>query len=227
MVLLDGLCPNGPITAICRKNKWQFMIVLKDKSLPSVWEEAEGLRKLSPGNVYTMTWGGRRQRFWWVNDVDYYYGPNERSKQVFHLVVCEESWQEVDENGQIITKTSRHAWISSEPLHRNNLHERCNLGGRHRWAIESEILVEKRHGYSYEHCFSYSWSAMKGYHFLMRLALMVNVLTMYSVHLVKLRRTEGLTGFVEFLRETIAAPWLHADLVKARQSGPPQLRLAI
>lgn len=51
-----------------------------------------------------------------------------------------------------------------------NVHERCNLGARHRWGIETGFLVEKHHGYSYEHCFAYHWNAMKGYHALMRLA---------------------------------------------------------
>ncbi|MEW6622682.1 MAG: hypothetical protein AB1420_06080 [Bacillota bacterium] len=45
-LLLDGLYANGPVMKVCRKNKWEFMIVLKDKSLPSVWEEAEGLMRL-------------------------------------------------------------------------------------------------------------------------------------------------------------------------------------
>ena len=27
MILLDGLYPNGPVTAMCRKNRWQYMIV--------------------------------------------------------------------------------------------------------------------------------------------------------------------------------------------------------
>jgi len=30
--LLDGLYSNGPIMEICRKNKWDYMIVLQDKS---------------------------------------------------------------------------------------------------------------------------------------------------------------------------------------------------
>ncbi len=48
MLLLDGLCPNGPILKTCRDKGWQFMIVLQDASLPSVREEYEGLRKLEP-----------------------------------------------------------------------------------------------------------------------------------------------------------------------------------
>lgn len=61
-------------------------------------------------------------------------------------------------------KSSRHSWISDQPLHRRNVHSRCNLGARHRWGIEAGFPVEKHHGYQYEHCFSYDWETMRGYH---------------------------------------------------------------
>jgi len=162
MVLLDGPYPNGPILELCRNNKWDYMIVLQDKSLKSVWEEYEGLKKLETKNYCTTTWGARRQRFEWVNGIEYYYGPYERKKQIVHVVVCEETWQEIaKDSAEIVAKQSRHAWISSKPLARGNVQERCNLGERHRWDIESGILVEKRHGYHYEHVFSYNWNAMR------------------------------------------------------------------
>ncbi len=69
MVLLDGLYPNDPIMKICDKNRWQFMIVLQDGSLPSVWEEYRGLKRLQPENRLARTWGNRRQQFQWVNDI--------------------------------------------------------------------------------------------------------------------------------------------------------------
>jgi hypothetical protein len=37
----------------------------------------------------------------------------------------------------------RHVWLSDQPLHRGNVHSRCNLGARHRWGIEAGFLVEK------------------------------------------------------------------------------------
>jgi hypothetical protein len=55
---------------------------------------------------------------------------------------------------------SHHAWISSKPLCKWNVHERCNLGARHRWGIETGILVEKRHGYQDEHIFYYNWNVI-------------------------------------------------------------------
>ncbi len=215
MVLLDGLYPNGPVMEICRKNNWDFMIVLQDKSLPSVWEEYEGLKKLLPENCHRRKCSNRKQYFKWVNDIEYYY--DVFKKQIVHVVVCEESWKQVDKDtGEIITKTSRHAWISGKPLEPANIHERCNLGARHRWNIESELLAEKRQGYQYEHCFSYDWNAMKGYHYLMRIGRTINVLAQYSESLVRIFIEKGVRGFISFVRETLTGLWLDINWVKAR-----------
>jgi len=51
----------------------------------------------------------------------FYREPHHPSKKYLPLcvrvVVCEENWKEVDKDtGEIITKTSRHAWISGKPL---------------------------------------------------------------------------------------------------------------
>lgn len=226
LLLLDGLYPNGPLIELCRNNHWQFMIVLQDKSLPSVWEEYEGLRKLEPEkNHLARTWGNRKQHFQWVNEIEYRYGPNGRKKQTLHVVVCEERWEEVEDSGKVVRKQSRHAWISSEPLDRWNVHERCNLGARHRWGIESGFLVEKRHGYQYEHCFSYNWNAMKGYHYLMRLGHLLNVLAQYCEGLFERVREMGMRGFIRFIRETLSGPWFDSSWGRGDQSVPVQLRL--
>jgi hypothetical protein len=202
------------------------MIVLQDGNLPSVWEEVEGLRKLQARNCLDRTWGNRKQHFWWVNDIEYRFGDKERKKQIVHVVVCQESWEEVDlESAQIVTKRSKHAWLSSESLSRQNVHERCNLGARHRWGIESNFLVEKRHGYEYEHCFSHNWNAMKGYHFLMRLGHLINILAQNTELLAKLVCQRGTRGLIRFLRETCSGPWLDAERIRVLLASPFQLRL--
>jgi len=226
MVLLDGLYAKGPVMELCRKNKWQFMIVLKDDCLKSVWEEFEGLQKLQTKNHYKMHWVNRRQRFQWVNDIEYYWGPNGKKKQIIHVVVCKENWQEIaKDSSEIIEKTGYHAWISSKPLDKCNVHERCNLGARHRWGIESGFLVEKRQGYQYEHCFSYNWNAMKGYHYLMRLGHMFNILAHYSERLVRMVKQAGVRAFIQLVCETISGPWLDAVWIRDRLGAPFQLRL--
>lgn len=226
MILLDGLYPNGPIMALIRKMNWDFMIVLQDKSLPSVWQEVEGLRKLQTGNDLFRQWNKRQQHFWWVNGIDYTYGENNRLHQKVHVVICEESWLDIDsETAKEIPRTSRHAWISSRSLNAGNVHERCNLGARHRWSgTESSFLVEKHQGYQYEHLFSYDWEAMKGYHYLMRLGHMFNVLAQHASSLVDAVRTLGFLGLIEFVVSTISGPWLNPQTVLERMAAPFQLR---
>ena len=226
MVLLDGLYANGPVVEICRKNNWQFMIVLQNDALPSVMREFEALKNLDEKNRYRGIWGNRKQFFRWVNDIDYRFDKNGKKSQILHVVECKESWHEINpKTGQTEENCSRHVWLSSESLDRRNLHERCNLGARSRWCIESGILVEKHHGYQYEHCFSYDWNAMKGYHLLMRIGHMLNVLARYSEKLTKIVKDTGVRGLIRFFRETMASPWLDYPWQEEKLAAPFQLRL--
>jgi len=229
MVLLDGLYPNGPVMEICRKNNWDYMIVLQDDSLPSVWDEIKDLQPLQRENHLRRKWGNRMQLFRWVRDIDYRYicpVTKKEKKQLVHVVICEESWKEIaPASTEVVTKTSRHVWISAEPLHKRTVHERCNLGARHRWGIESGILVEKHQGYQYEHCFSYDWKVMCGYHYLMRLGHALNVLARHSYALAKYVRDLGVRGLIAFVRNTIAGPWIDAEDLRQIAAAPCQLRL--
>ena len=229
LLLLDGLYPNGPIIQLCRQNNWDFMMVLQDASLPTVWEEIQGLKGYQSQNRLAQKWGDRRQQFWWVNDIEYSYNDpatGKRKSQQVHAVICEESWEEIAlASTQVVQKTSKHAWLSDQPLHQGNVHKRCNLGARHRWGIESGILVEKHHGYQYEHCFSYDWEAMRGYHYLMRLGHALNVLARYSCALTKYVRALGVRGLIDLVRATIAAPWLRAEDIQRIATATCQLRL--
>lgn len=58
LLLLDGLYANGPVMQRCLRAHWQFMIVLKDKDLPTVWVEFRALR---PRQLQTLQqdWGRR------------------------------------------------------------------------------------------------------------------------------------------------------------------------
>lgn len=226
LVLLDGLYANGPVMELCRRYHWQFMIVLQDDSLPSVWEEVRGLGQWERNNHLKRNWGNRRQQFQWVNQIEYRYGEQERKKQIVHVVICEERWEEVAAGSSaIVKKASRHAWLSSQPLSRENVHERCNLGARHRWGIENNFLVEKRHGYHYEHGFSRHWNALRGYHFLMRLGHLINILVQNAARLARMVRGWGLRGLIRFLRETCGGPWLDTARIQRLLASPCQMRL--
>jgi hypothetical protein len=199
--------------------------VLKDKSLKSVWDEYEGLKALCPGNRRSMKVNGRLQRFRWVNDIAYEYADGK--VQVVHVVVCRESWRRIDEKtNEPAEKTSKHAWISSMPLDVYNLHARCNLAARRRWNIENQIQEEKCRGYNYSHCYAYNWNAMKGFHFLMNIAVAMNELARNCEPLFDEFIEKGFERFVGFVRETLSGPWFDRESTKARLRKKYQLRLA-
>jgi hypothetical protein len=224
LLLLDGLYANGPVMQRCWRAHWQFMIVLKNQDLPSVWQEFHALQALKP-QALQRNWGRRRQHFTWVNDIDYAFGSNRRQHLKLHVVVCEESWERVDQQAQIVTQTARHAWLSSQPLSRENVHERCNLGARHRWGIEAGFLVEKHQGYHYEHAFALDWNAMRGYHLLMRLAHVFNTLARFTRQLRDLFRQFGVRGAIRFIRTSCAAPWLDSARMRGLLAEPFLLQL--
>lgn len=159
-----------------------------------------------------------------VKDIEYWYD-HDRKMQKVHLVVCNETWDDIDDSGRVFKKKAKHAWLSSEPLDRHNVHERCNLGARYRWGIENGFLVEKKHGYHYEHAFPFNWNASRGYHLLMRLAHFINVIMEHSELLNHKIKRLGVQPFIKFLDETLRGPWLDIQSIKARLCKCYQLRL--
>jgi hypothetical protein len=225
LLLLDGLYPNGPLMALCRHYHWHFMIVLPTKCLPSVWEEVQALKPRQQQPSKRQPWRGRQQQFWWVNDIDYYYDHDRQQLRV-HVVGCDEHWQEVDpDSGEIVDNQAQHVWLSSHRLDARNVHERCNLGARQRWGIETSLLIEKRQGYCYEHAFSHHWNAMRGYHYLMRLAHLLNALALATKRVMTPCRAMGVQAFLRWVRESCANRWLRPAWLEQLRRQPPQLRL--
>ncbi len=223
-LVLDGLMLNGPVMEICHEYNWDYMLVFKDDDLKTVWQEAKALKELSPENQLEMTHAKRNQHFWWVNDIEYTYGNNGCNSVIVHVVVCEESLQEVVD-GEVVTKNKRFAWISARPITRNNIHMRCNLIARHRWCIEENILVEKHHGYEYEHCFSENWEAMKGFHYLLRLGHLLNVIAHNTIYLARKVNEYGVQFLLNLVKDTLSGRWLDEERIEEIvQRGRYQLR---
>jgi DDE_Tnp_1-associated/Transposase DDE domain len=224
-LLLDGLYANGPIMKLCDKFRWGYMIVLQDKALPTIWEEAMGLRKISPKQTAMNKHNGRKQSFWWVNQILYTYGENEQNSLYVNVVVCEETWEEVNKDGGTIIKSSKHAWLSHTPISKKNVYSLCNELARSRWRVENDILKEKRQGYYYEHRFSNNWNAMKGYHYLMHLAHFINELLVHSINLIEIIGEVGIRDFISLLKSTLQNPWFDLSTLKKIANCCGKLRL--
>ena len=225
-VLLDGLYACGPVVHMCRQYNWDFMIVLKSDSLKSVWDEFDGLGKIEVQNKLEVDWGKRRQSYRWVNDIDYQYGSNDRRRELLHVVKCNETWTEVSRHtGKIEELHTSYAWISNVPITISNVFNRCTKMGRTRWRLENNIHVEKHQGYSYQHCFSYDWNAMKGYHYLMKIGHFINVLVVHSELLAEKVRALGIQPFIKQLFDALKGAPLDKESLRNVGSVPYQLRL--
>ena len=66
---------------------------------------------------------------------------------------------------------------------------------------------------------------MRGYHYLMRLGHVLNVLARHSYALAKYVRDLGVRGLIAFVRNTIASPWIEAKDLRQIAGASCQLRL--
>ena len=91
--------------------------------------------------------------------------------------------------------------------------------------MEGAFLVEKHQGYAYEHLFAKQYNAMKGYHYLMRMAHLLNTLARFSRELAELFSTLGVQAAIGFIRNTLTGPWLDPKEIAQRLGRPFRLRL--
>ena len=66
---------------------------------------------------------------------------------------------------------------------------------------------------------------MRGYHYLMRVGHALNVLARYSAGLAQYVRDLGVRGLIDFVRQTIANPWLKLEQLQQIATAPCQIRL--
>jgi len=179
-VILDGLYASGPIITQCMQYAWEYIITLKDGSMPSVADEAHRLMKYNRSDSVATELDGRQQVIEWANDVEFMVSQN-RTYIGLHIVRMEESWTEfhtaTGKNPE--QKKATYQWISSRPLNERNAQGICMLG-RKRWLVENNFKTEKHDGYGFGHYFSLDWDVNKAYHYFMNIGHFVNVMILSS-----------------------------------------------
>ena len=228
LFVADSLYACVPIAELCRRYRWDFMVVLKEGKMPALWREAQVLHGLDgEENTVRQTWRKRDQTIWWVNDIDHeVHDSTSRRRFVFHVVVCEERWREQRKDGSEEERTSLHAWVSGRRLTAKNVHRRCNLAARHRWDIE-EVNNAEKHVEHMTHAFSLNWQAIKSWYYLMLLGTLIQTLALYSVHLWRWVQERGVHGATLFIWETYSGAWLDLERMRQILKRPAQLRLIV
>jgi hypothetical protein len=205
-LLADGLYACGPVIKKCRDYEWDYMIVFKEDSIPELWQDATGVMSLEPDNSLDTMWGEREQHYIWANHLEYQYGRSLRYMEKVNVVICYEIWTEdhIRSTKKTEETITRYAWISSRPLTKKNVFMRCTKMARYRWKIENNFLIEKHEGYFYEHCYSYDWKAMKGFHYLMKMGHFLNSIAVNSEILIEYVAEKGIRGFISDLYKALS-----------------------
>ena len=223
-IIMDGLYASGPVIAQCRKYRWEYIITLKDGSMPSVAEESHRLMKYESSNRVESDNNGRHQIARWANSVEYMISKNHYA--CLNIVRMGESWvEEHPVTGKPTEfKTSTYQWISSMPLNKKNSLKICNLG-RTRWLIENNIKTEKHGGYGYEHYFSLDWDVNKAYYYFMKFGHFINVILMSSEELSSLVCALGGIGkFLEKVKLVFSGFVLDAESIQVALMKPFRMK---
>lgn len=135
-LMMDSLYATGPVFSLCRDNNWDYMINFKEGSIPTLYEEAEKLMRLTPENTVKTKWGDREQTYTYVNEVEYEYlngGTGKKNRLKLNMVKCQEEWTEQKADGTKEKKETTYVWLSPKKFTEKNVFRRCTLIGRYRW----------------------------------------------------------------------------------------------
>jgi hypothetical protein len=133
ILFMDALYVTQSVMGILHKYRWGYIIKFsknKLKNFAKLLNKRRGARVTIPGQP---CYRGRRQEFYWRNNLNYGYDWD----LTINLVACLERREEVNKlTGVIDIKYSEHTWISNIAISIDNVHELLNLGARKKEAIE-------------------------------------------------------------------------------------------
>jgi hypothetical protein len=211
-ILADSLYAAAPFFKTAREHKWHFIVSFKKGAVPTLFDEFETLKTLSPENSARRKNDKLTQSFSWVNSLDY-------AGMTLSVIECLEI--------SIKTrKTKRFVWITDfEVSHTNYL--AIAKGGRLRWKIENEgFNTQKNGGYELEHAFCSDNNGAKNFYLLLQIAHIFNQL-LEKGSLLKhlLKHTFGsIRNIARFMLEAFRTCFINADTLEAELAAPFQIR---
>ena len=199
-ITADGLYPNMTFFNICLENLYCYIVIFKDGNLPSVWNEVEALKDITPENEHSETINNGNvkinREYRWVNTIDYH-------GHIVNQVECAEIVTTLSSK----IKKKRFVFLTDLEVTWSNVSEICQ-SGRLRWKIENEgFNTQKNHGYNMKHKYSrVSWLAAKNYYQCLQIGHLINMLIELSSDFKKFliskmtvkKLWEGLRGFLKF-----------------------------
>ena len=144
---LDALYACGAGFQLGKDFQVSFVIVFKEGSIPTLWQEFEALLALSPGNRLEVSAGGWRHVYRWVDELPY----TDSDQRDWRLKAVH--YAGAGPNGE----RSTWAWLVSADLVVNARTVEAIVwgAGRPRWREENQgFNVQKNSGLNLEHAYS-------------------------------------------------------------------------
>jgi len=180
VILADGLYPYEGFFAVCKANKWGFIVTFKEGNLPTVWRKVNEQRNQQVANKQYEKLkkpdGSIEERHYrWVNKIDY-HGYDLNYLECDEIIIYSSSKEKES------IKYKRFVHITNLPLNTQNI-KKSSRTGRLRWKIENEgFNTLKNGGYCMKHKYSRtSYLAMKNDHQFMQMASLINQLMVKTV----------------------------------------------
>jgi len=187
-LLLDALYARAPVFSLCKRNRWRYIITLKEGAMPCVFDEFERLKALEPAQQRIWAKEGKRQTFHWIEAIPH-------ADDTVNVLEC------VEQNDDTPT---RFAWLTNFPLTKDTVVPIANKGGRQRWKIENQgFKAQKKDGMAMEHAYSDHPRASKNYYLLLQMAHMMIQLLCHGLLKKTFHKTWG--SFRNFVRRLAEA----------------------
>lgn len=165
----DSLYACGPFFTACEDAGCRYLVRFKEGSIPSVYGEYEGLRKLE-GNYQEEKYRvpekkGNGEKDW-------------KEKKVWHDHVNGIGYDghhlNFIERGESGEERAVFYFLTDLPVTKRTVKELAEAG-RRRWAIENQgFNTQKNHGYHLGHRFSHDYQAWKNHYYLTQIGHMIS-----------------------------------------------------
>ena len=171
IIAADSLYPNQTVFEICKSNKWNYILTLRDGTLKTVWEEINLLlpfnRKQNQAEKTLIKdkKGWLCQKSMFLNKIPY-------KEYELNWIEVTKSYSDND------AIEERFVHVTDILIDKKSVDD-VSYYGRLRWKIENEgFNSQKNDGYNLQHKFSHtSLFAMQNYYQLLQIAHLINQLT--------------------------------------------------
>lgn len=144
----DSLYACEPVMTVCKENKWEYILRLKEERIKLLGEEIRGLEKAEISDNVIKYWNNLK------------YGEVRIQKEANVLKYYEKKEEDVTE----------FLWITSFEITEKNKEDIVKFG-RQRWKIENEgFNIQKNGTFDIEHMYSKNYNAMKAHYFFIQFA---------------------------------------------------------